>query len=151
MINVPAPTRSPAATSNSITVPVYGAGISIVALSLSSIMIVSSVAIRSPGRTLISTIATSLKSPISGMWISLIIERGLQADTAEIGQHVPDETKEIRCRNAVHGTMVPGKGQGLDQARLKALPVPYRLDRGAGHAKDRNLGRVDDGREIRAP
>ena len=52
--------------------PSRGAGTSMVALSLSSVISGSSVLTASPGFTWISMIGTSLKSPMSGTWISLV-------------------------------------------------------------------------------
>ena len=73
-IDVPSATRSPTLTSNSATCPSSGHGTSIVALSLSNVITGSSAFSESPGLTRISMISTSLKSPISGTLISLIVD-----------------------------------------------------------------------------
>jgi hypothetical protein len=56
----------------SVTTPAQGAGISIEALSLSSVIMLSSASIVSPTDTKISITSTSSKSPISGNCIFLI-------------------------------------------------------------------------------
>ena len=63
---LPCSTRSPIATSSSLTTPATGDGTSIVALSDSSVISGSSSATVSPGETMTSMIGTSAKSPMSG-------------------------------------------------------------------------------------
>ena len=64
-------TLSPVLTRISFTVPAAGEGISIVALSDSSVMSDCSFATASPGFTRTSITSTSLKSPMSGTLTSL--------------------------------------------------------------------------------
>ncbi len=61
---------SPSLTLNSLITPAIGDGISMVALSDSTVSRDSSALTMSPGLTRISMIGTSLKSPISGTKIS---------------------------------------------------------------------------------
>ena len=65
-IALPSETLSPTLTRTSFTTPADGDGISIVALSLSSVTSDCSTATVSPGFTRISTTSTLLKSPMSG-------------------------------------------------------------------------------------
>src|SRR5208282_3826670 len=71
MIWLPWLTLSPSLTSTCSTLPSDGAGTSMVALSDSKVMSGSSVFTTSPGFTWMSTIGTSLKSPISGTLTSM--------------------------------------------------------------------------------
>src|SRR5215813_4076231 len=68
----PLETLSPTLTLIDCTVPAPGDGISIVALSDSSVMSDCSLAIASPGLTSTSMTSTSLKSPMSGTFTSLV-------------------------------------------------------------------------------
>ncbi len=68
---MPSLTLSPTLTRISRTVPDEGAGTSIVALSLSSVMSESSFLTASPGFTSTSITGTSLKSPMSGTFTSI--------------------------------------------------------------------------------
>src|SRR3954454_21744013 len=74
-IRSPIDTRSPALTLTSLTVPACEAGTSMVALSDSSVIRGSSTASVLPGATWTSMIGTSLKSPMSGTRISLVLIR----------------------------------------------------------------------------
>ena len=65
-IGVPCDTLSPIFTFNSLTTPAAGDGISIVALSDSSVISDCSLDTASPGFTSTSMTSTSLKSPMSG-------------------------------------------------------------------------------------
>ena len=67
----PAETMSPTATRTAVTVPAPGAGMSIVALSDSSVISGSSAATVSPAATWTSMTGTSAKSPISGTVTSI--------------------------------------------------------------------------------
>ena len=67
---LPSDTLSPTLTRTSLTTPAEGDGISIVALSLSSVTSDCSAATVSPGLTRISMTSTSLKSPMSGTMTS---------------------------------------------------------------------------------
>ena len=69
---MPSLTSSPTLTSTSPTVPADGAGTSNVALSDSSVSSGSSALTLSPGATCTSMIGTSLKSPMSGTWTSVV-------------------------------------------------------------------------------
>jgi len=71
-MSVPSETLSPIFTLISRTTPPAGAGMSIVALSDSSVIRLASGSTRSPGFTRISMTATSLKSPMSGMRTSIV-------------------------------------------------------------------------------
>jgi hypothetical protein len=66
---VPSDAVSPTFSSTSATVPPNGAGTSIVALSVSSVISGSFSATSSPGATWTSTTATSVKPPMSGIGI----------------------------------------------------------------------------------
>ena len=66
----PSDTRSSSATRRSVTLPALGAGMSIVALSDSSVTSGSSGATSSPTATWISMTGTSSKSPMSGTFTS---------------------------------------------------------------------------------
>jgi hypothetical protein len=69
----PAETLSPTLILSSLTVPPKGAGMSMAALSDSTVMMESSAARLSPGFTMISMTSTSLKLPISGTRTSLML------------------------------------------------------------------------------
>ena len=71
-MTVPFETLSPILTRNSFTTPASDDGISIVALSDSSVMSEASLATRSPGLTRTSMTSISLKSPMSGTFTSII-------------------------------------------------------------------------------
>ena len=72
-MTVPSETPSPTLTRKSLITPSKGAGTSIVALSVSSVMRESSSLTRSPGLTSTSMTGISLKSPMSGTKTSLIV------------------------------------------------------------------------------
>jgi hypothetical protein len=72
-ISEPADILSPTLILSSLTVPPNGAGMSIAALSDSTVINAVSVAILSPTLTMISMTSTSLKLPISGTRTSLIV------------------------------------------------------------------------------
>ena len=69
----PAEILSPTLILSSVTVPPKGAGMSMAALSDSTVMMESSAARASPGFTMISMTSTSLKLPISGTRTSLML------------------------------------------------------------------------------
>ena len=71
-IDVPSDTVSPTWTLISLTVPLVGAGTSMVALSDSSVISGSSAWTLSPGLTSTSMMGTSLKSPMSGTLTAII-------------------------------------------------------------------------------
>ena len=70
---MPSATLSPSLTLSSLTVPAAGDGTSIVALSDSSVTSESSAFTASPGLTKISITGTSVKSPMSGTLISIVL------------------------------------------------------------------------------
>jgi hypothetical protein len=72
MMASPWDTRSPTLILNPATVPAAGDGISIVALSDSSVISGSSALISSPSFTRISMTGTFLKSPMSGTLTSIV-------------------------------------------------------------------------------
>ena len=74
------PTRSPIFTNISLTVPADGEGTSIDALSDSKVINGSSSLTTSPGFTEISMIGTSLKSPISGTFTSIMLVKTTSLD-----------------------------------------------------------------------
>ena len=69
----PSETRSPTLTLSSWTVPAWGAGTSMVALSVSSVISGSSALTLAPGATCTSMIGIFLKSPMSGTRISIVL------------------------------------------------------------------------------
>ena len=69
-IKLPSETLSPTAIFNCFTTPAFGEGISIAALSDSSVINEVSASITSPSRTSTSMTSTSLKLPMSGTQIS---------------------------------------------------------------------------------
>src|SRR5215470_6031906 len=173
-MTLPSLTLSPTLTLSSLTVPAAGEGTSIVALSDSSVTSESSFFTASPGLTNTSITGTSLKSPMSGtltsIWLtSLVLER-LEAPrsmdlareaarrTARASEHDPPHVAEQRnevCveprrRGAVDHAVVVGERQRQDQPRRELLAVPHRTRARAAYAEDRDLGRVDDGSEIRS-
>src|SRR5207302_2842992 len=75
-IGEPCDTLSPVFTFSSFTMPAAGDGISIVALSDSSVTSDCSLAIVSPGLTSTSMTSTFLTSPTSGTFTSLLATRG---------------------------------------------------------------------------
>src|SRR5215207_10617567 len=75
-IRSPMETRSPTLTLISLTVPAWDAGTSMVALSDSRLISGSSTLIWEPGWTCTSMIGMSLKSPMSGTRISLVLMGG---------------------------------------------------------------------------
>jgi hypothetical protein len=70
---LPSATLSPSLTLSSLTTPAAGEGISMVALSDSTVISEVSLATLSPGLTRISITSTSLKSPMSGTLISVML------------------------------------------------------------------------------
>jgi len=72
-IKEPCETLSPSLITSSFTTPASGAGISIVALSDSNEMSDCSFVTESPGFTSISITSTSLKSPMSGTFTSIVV------------------------------------------------------------------------------
>src|SRR6476620_3811483 len=76
------PTRSPIFTKTSLTVPADGEGTSIEALSDSKVINGSSSLTISPGFTEISMMGTSLKSPISGTFTSMMLVKTTSLDSA---------------------------------------------------------------------
>src|SRR3954453_15268881 len=118
-IRSPIETRSPPLTLISLTVPACEAGTSMVALSDSRLISGSSTLIWEPGWTWTSMIGTSLKSPMSGTRISLVLmgrsrwERpfGRAVDDGA-GTRGPDPSQD----QGTHG-LGPGAGRGGGRGR----------------------------------
>ena len=70
-MGVPSETLSPTFTRNFSTTPAWGLGMSMAALSDSTVRRGAFLATVSPGFTRMSMTATSLKPPMSGIWISM--------------------------------------------------------------------------------
>src|SRR3954469_2885336 len=118
MMVSPWDTRSPTLIRMAPTVPAARDGISIVALSDSSVITGSSALISPPSLTRISMTGTSLKSPLSGMRLSIppmgrspVFGGGYrrsQDQPADILQHVAEMPGEARRERSVDHPMVVG-------------------------------------------
>src|SRR5262245_8610152 len=148
-IGEPSDTLSPIFTIRLFTVPADGDGISIVALSDSSVISDCSGATSSPGFTRISMTSTLLKSPMSGTFTSTM-RHSLQHHPPEVGEELRKVDVEPRRGRAVDHAVIPRDRERQDQPRGELLAVPHRPRRRAAHAEDCDLGRVDDRREVRA-
>src|SRR6266852_437987 len=150
-IGDPCETLSPSLTRSSFTIPACGDGISIVALSDSSVMREASFSTRSPGFTRTSMISTSLKSPMSGTLTSIICAMpASQKGAADVGEDRGQVGREARPGGAVDDTVIVGERQRQHQPRNeRAIPVdrPHLRSR---HAENRDLRCVDDRRERRS-
>src|SRR5690242_17344972 len=149
MMGVPCETRSPGPTSSSVTVPACGAGMSMVALSDSSVISGSSTATLAPGRTCTSMMGTSLKSPISGTLISTLIACPLPASehqSPDILEQGAELSRESRRQRPVDDAVVVGEEERQHQPRPEGvgLRIPDRRGLRAHHAEDRHLRRIDD-------
>src|SRR5215472_11577154 len=103
----PFETLSPTFTRNSRTTPASDDGISIVALSDSSVMREASFATRSPGLTRTSMTSTLSKSPMSGTFTSIIwATPSSQKGTADIGQDRGEIGGEPRPGGAVDDAVI---------------------------------------------
>src|SRR5262245_15342229 len=148
-IGEPSDTLSPILTIRLFTLPADGDGISIVALSDSSVISDCSGATSSPGFTRISMTSTLLKSPMSGTFTSTM-RHSLQHHPPEVGEELRKVDVEPRRGRAVDHAVIPRERERPDQPRGELLAVPHRPRRRAAHAEDCDLGRVDDRREVRA-
>src|SRR3954470_15386142 len=133
----PIETRSPTLTLISLTVPACGAGTSMVALSDSRLIRGSSTLIWEPGWTWTSMIGISLKSPISGTRISLVLignllrQRGLrkspnpsQDQAANVLERGAEVTGEPSRERAVDDPVIIAQRDRLYQPGLELGPVP---------------------------
>src|SRR5690606_14454312 len=128
---------------SSLSTPAADEGISIEALSLSTVMSDCSSLIVSPGLTSTSMTETSLKSPMSGTLMSMRGMSGsLQQHAAEIRQHLAEVGVEARRRRAVDDAVVVRQRQRQHQARLELLAVPHGLHLALRQAQDGDFGRV---------
>ena len=151
-ITDPSLTVSPTLTLISFTTPACDDGISIDALSLSTVIRLCSTLTVSPGLTSTSMTATSLKSPMSGTLMS-INGHGRPLTAAPGGSRRGSAPRNALKRAAAAPSIdavVPAQDERQHQARLERLAVPARLGRAAADAEDRDLGRVDDRREVAA-
>src|SRR5712692_5332678 len=144
-IGVPWDTLSPTLTLSSLTTPASGEGISIVALSDSSVMSDCSFATESPGLTRTSITSTCLKSPMSGTFTSMpaISEDQLP----DVRQDRGEIAGKARRRGAVDHAVVVRQRERQHEARRELLAVPRWPDRRARDTEDRHFRRVDDRRE----
>src|SRR5688500_18401250 len=117
---LPIDTRSPILTLSSATVPACGAGMSMVALSLSSVIKGSSTPIFCPASTWTSMIGISLKSPMSGTVISIAIASSpLQNQPAHVLEDVAQVASEAGGERAVDDAVVVGHVERLHQPRAE--------------------------------
>src|SRR5579871_6845258 len=151
-ITEPSATLSPTLTLSSLTTPALLDGISIDALSLSTVMRLCSTLTVSPAFTSTSITPTSAKSPMSGTFTSIVAMSSVlsKSDAAEVRQQLSEVDVEARGRGAVDDAVVPAQGQRQRQARHELLAVPDGLGVALAHAHDRDFRRVDDRREVGA-
>src|SRR6266545_4521397 len=150
-IGDPCETLSPSLMRNSFTIPACGDGISIVALSDSSVTREVSFSTLSPGFTSTSMISTSLKSPMSGTLTSIICATpASQKGAANVGEDRGQIGREARPGGAVDDAVVVRKRQRQHQPRNERAVLVHRPHLRSRHAEDRDFGRVDDRRERRA-
>ena len=120
-ITEPSLTVSPTLTLISLTTPACDDGISIDALSLSTVIRLCSTLTLSPGLTRTSMTPTSLKSPMSGTFD----RRSAHSSTRRKSPRIwIEERVEARRRGAVDDAVVPAQRERQDQARLERLAVP---------------------------
>src|SRR5256885_11884757 len=147
-MTAPWETLSPTLTRSSLTIPASEEGISIVALSDSSVMREVSLATRSPGFTRTSMTSMSLKSPMSGTCTSIICATPTsQKGAADVGEDRGQIRREARAGCAVDDAVVVGERERQHQPWSEcAVPVdrPHLRSR---YAENRHLRCVDDGRE----
>src|SRR5215472_42096 len=144
----PLETLSPILTRSSRTTPASDEGISIVALSDSSVMSEASLATRSPGLTRISMTSTLWKSPMSGTFTSIIwATPSSQKGTADVGQDRGEIAGEPRPRCTVDDAVIVGERQRQHQARDESPVLEHRTHLRPRDAEDGDLGRIDDGGE----
>src|SRR5215467_13847287 len=127
-MTVPFETLSPIFTRSSRTTPASDDGISIVALSDSSVMSDASFATRSPGLTSTSMTSTLWKSPMSGTFTSIIwaTPSSSQKGTADVGQDRGEIGGEPRPGCAVDDAVIVGERQRQHQARNESPVLEHR-------------------------
>src|SRR5258706_7916744 len=126
-IGDPSETLSPSLIRSSFTTPERGDGISIVALSDSSVMREVSFSTRSPAFTRTSMISTSLKSPMSGTLTSIICATpSSQKGAPDVGEHRGQISREARAGRAVDDAVVVGKRQRQHQPRNERAVFVHR-------------------------
>src|SRR5205814_2426125 len=76
--------------------------------------------------------------------------RLLQHHAPHVAEKRDQVTVEARRGRAVDHAVIPGQRQRQDQPGVELLAVPYRSHARAAHAEDRDFGRSDDWREVRA-
>src|SRR5690606_27433224 len=146
---LPSDTLSPTLTRSSFTRPAADDGISIDALSLSTVTRLCSRPTSSPSDTRTSMTSTSSKSPMSGTRTSITLMSGSSKHRAtEVGQQLRQVGVEPRRRRAVDHAVVVRQRQRHDQPGHELLPVPDRATDRTAHAEDRHLRRVDDRGEV---
>ena len=117
-------TFAPTSTSTAVTVPARGDGISIDALSLSTVIRLCSAATTSPGLTSTSITSTSAKSPMSGTAISSSVPaspcaRGVDAD-APAGRSPPAATATRGVASAPDAGADAGAGAAVGSGAGRA-------------------------------
>src|ERR1700759_413605 len=139
-------TLSPTLMRSSLTTPAVDDGISIDALSLSTVIRLCSALTASPGLTSSSMTPTSLKSPMSGTLTSIVAmsPRSLQHHSAKIAEHLDQVGVEAGRGGAVDDAVVPRQRQRQDQARLEGLAVPHRARGALSHSPESDFPRVVD-------
>src|SRR5437867_1539959 len=143
-------TLSPTLTRSSLTTPASEEGISLVALSDSSVMREASFAARSQGFTRTSMTSMSLKSPMSGTFTSIICATpSSQKGAADVGEDRGQIGREARAGRAVDDAVVVGERQRQHQPRSEGAVLVDRPHLRSRHAENRYFGCVDDGRERR--
>src|SRR5438552_5004981 len=143
-------TLSPTLTRSSLMTPASEEGISIVALSDSSVMREASLATRSPGFTRTSMTSMSLKSPMSGTFTSIICATpSSQKGAADVGEDRGQIGREAGAGRAVDDAVVVGERQRQHQPRSEGAVLVNRPHLRSRHAENRYFGCVDDGRERR--
>src|SRR5450830_1813586 len=148
----PSPTLSPTFTFNSLTTPAADEGISMLALSDSTVIRDWSALMVSPGLTMISMISTSLKSPMLGTLISIVLISALQSQQglAQVAEDLGQVGGEARAHRAIDDAVVVGQRQGQHQAGLEGCAIPHRFHGRLRQAEDGHFRCVDDRREIGA-
>src|SRR5258707_11153652 len=117
-MTVPVEPLSPTLIRNSLITPASDDGISIVALSDSSVMREASLATRSPGFTRTSMTSMSLKSPMSGTFTSIICATpASQKGAADVGEDRSQIGREARAGRSVDDAVVVGERQRQHQPR----------------------------------
>src|SRR5690348_8058431 len=106
-MTLPWETLSPTLTRSSLMTPASDDGISIVALSDSSVIREASFATRSPGLTSTSMTSTSLKPPMSGTFTAIICATpASQEGAADVGEHRGEIRGEARAGGTVDDAVI---------------------------------------------